>query len=353
MVDVKRIGFGGEVGDEDVRVAVAIEVLGVHTHAGFRGAAVVEGGKGELRAFPKRAVALIQPQVIGRAVVGDIEVCVAIAIEITCRHAEGGRRDLGEAGGAADVVEAPAAEVAEETVRDRRIGGGGAIAGPPRQVWAVLVRRKGEVEVVGDVEVQSFVAIDVGEACTHGPLGPRQDRVAEFPEASVAQVLEQLVGAVVGEKDVRIAVVVDVAGGDAHAVAVCAHAGCIGDVNKAQTPIPANVAVQPVNGRIAHGSGDFGQALGHRAALHQPDVEQAVAVEVEHADAGPHGFQNPALADHAVDVPEAKPGILRHLAEPRGACGCTTHGCTTRQRARKQRRGQRKGPAQTARGLGW
>ena len=72
----------GEIGDEQFGPAVAVDVLGVDPHAGLSLALDVEGRAAILRGVAKGAVTVVQEEEIGIPVVGDIEVDLAVAVEV-------------------------------------------------------------------------------------------------------------------------------------------------------------------------------------------------------------------------------------------------------------------------------
>ena len=71
LVGIQRVGLHGHVGDEQVGVTVAVEVLRLDAHAGFRHAVLVHGAAAEqpdLLELP----CPIQEQEVGRPVIGHV-----------------------------------------------------------------------------------------------------------------------------------------------------------------------------------------------------------------------------------------------------------------------------------------
>ena len=77
-----------EVGHEQLGEAVAVHVLGVDAHAPLDLAGLVRGGAGRSADVLERAVPLVQEQEVGAAVVGDVEVGPAVAVEVGGDDAE-------------------------------------------------------------------------------------------------------------------------------------------------------------------------------------------------------------------------------------------------------------------------
>jgi hypothetical protein len=108
------------------------------------------------------------------------------------------------------------------------------------------------------------------------------------------------------QPDVGVAVVVDVADGDAHAPAGHVEARALADVLEAAA---GELPIQAV-GRFRLGAG----------VLEQVEIEQAVVVEVEEGDAGAHDLRQEVAVGRlagVVDEIEAPGGA--DLGEPRGS----------------------------------
>src|SRR6185437_15720153 len=113
--------------------------------------------------------------------------------------------------------------------------------------------------IVADVEVEVAVVVEVGEGGRRRPVavaaqpGARRD----IPERAIALVAIERVGAPAGDEEVRVAIVVDVADGDAVAVAAGhpADPGGLRDVlERAIAPV-AEEAVAGPRPRLVGGEG--------------------------------------------------------------------------------------------------
>ena len=201
---------------------------------------------GEEGGVLEASVAVVDPQQVVGHVVGDVDVEVAVVVEVLGNHAERGP-GLVDARGMADFREAAGALVAEQAIPGRLVDLGRTVTRLAFVATAWLVVGQAEIDVVGDVEVAQAVAVEVREACTDRPRVARKciER-RDVPEPAVAQVLEQLVRPEVGEKDIEVAVVVDVPRGDPHAVAGCTNAGGLGRVDEAEFAVLGHVPEQAV-----------------------------------------------------------------------------------------------------------
>ena len=330
VVHIQRVGFLAQMGHEQIDVAVAVEVRRVDAHAGLRRAVPVDGHAGEQGIVHETPVALVEPELVGQAVVGHVDVDAPVAVEVGGRHAQRAAPGAGDTRGLADVFETSVAQIAKQAVF---------LAGAAQRS-AVIAHTGGQatlalvvevvLQVVAHVQVQPAVGIDVHERRAEAP-----SRVVDagcgghVREAPVALVAPQLVVAVVHDVQVQVAIVVDVAGSHAHAVAGGRQPGGVGHVGEAQglaRPFAgrAVVAVQAIgqrqrvrrrNERVVHRL-----ALAEHVALDQVGVEVAVAVVVEQRTAGSHHLRKQQVARHAVEVDEIDTG-LRGRVHEQGASG--------------------------------
>src|SRR5262249_32686890 len=159
-------------------------------------------------------------------------------------------------------------------------------------------------------QVEPAVPVEIDEAAGGAParlLDPGRARhLLEAEPAAVgpaAAVAEQPSPAVLRDVDVHPTVVVEVADGDAHAVAGDVEAGALADVPEGAGGALAEEAVA-------------GRGVGP-PVVDEVDVEPAVVVEVEQGDAGAHDLRHEVAADRARLVAEVKAGRGRNLFKPR------------------------------------
>ena len=150
-------------------------------------------------------------------------------------------------------------------------------------------------------------------------------------KAAVARIDPKLIGAVIGKKNIRVAIVVDVGCCDPHAVPGGMNARRFGCLNEGKFASTADVAEQPVGGQRN------AVAAGQRSALYQPKVQPTVAVEIQNPDAGADDLNRPQFANHATVVHEVEAGGGRHVNESDIR---STH-CRPRQRQRPRAHQQR------------
>ena len=172
----------------------------------------------------------------------------------------------------------------------------------------------GEIDVIGDEQVERAIAVDVQE------IGARAEEVApadagagrHVGERSVAVVVVQDVGAEVIAVQVGLSIVVVVADGHAHPVARIAHAGRLRRVRESES---VQVAVQGILG------GALDRSAPQRPAVQEVDVDQPVAVEVKGGQTRGNRLGNVVPPAAAVGVSEGDPGLLGDIAENNRSLG--------------------------------
>ena len=171
------------------------------------------------------------------------------------------------------------------------------------------------IDVVGHEEIEVAVAIDVQKGTTGTPqIGIGAGGVRDLGKPSLASIAIQLIRADAGHIQVDQAVIVVVAGAGTHAVLAVPDARRRGHV------LEGSIAAVPVHAVTrSAGNGD----IGHRAAVHQEDVEPAVIVEVEEETARPHDLGKEPVFAGAVDVHEVESDSASDIAEHRKADGGT------------------------------
>ena len=326
VVDVERVRLGADVGHEQVAVAVAVDVAHVDPHARLRRPDRVDGHPGEQRVVPEAPPALVHPQLVGLAVVGDVDVDQAVRVQVRGDDAEGGAVGRVDAGLGRHVGEGAVAAVPIEAIGLIGIALRGAVArlGGRRPAPVAVSRRV--VDVVADVEVEPAVVIRVDEGGRHPPEGVvGAAGRADVGERAVAVVPEELVGPLPRSVEVGPAVVVEVAGGHPHAVGADVEAAPRRHVGEAQRAgaVGADlevVAVEAVGQRPPRRRRK--QRIVQRPAgpehlpLKQVDVEVAVVVEVEQGPARAEDLVEVVLAGHAVEMDEVD-ARRRPVREPR------------------------------------
>ncbi len=273
---------------------------------------------------PEEAVEIDGAVPAGQHAVGDVEVLPAVAVEIDRIGRPGPAPHRGAR------VHRAVVEGAVPAVAEQRVAPGVSpvqTAHVGRSVWHerrgrgdALARRAPHVARV-DVEQTVVVVVEEGgahaggmveHACPLGLVGEAHDAGAVLsPEVAI-----QVVGAeVVGDQQVgpAIAVVVGPGRGEVIAVVALAEAGLPRDVDE---PAGAVVAKQ-VSGRtvarivVRHGCAGLVFPRPEEVRVDaQVHVEEAVAIEVGHRDAGEHALQRLREAEGAIDLREAPCAVV-------------------------------------------
>src|SRR6185295_7911750 len=111
------------------------------------------------------------------------------------------------------------------------VGPGTAVIGDTGQAEAVDLRRWPPVEIPGDKQIQPSIAIVIEEGRARAPAFARDASLrGHITKMTPSVVFEQHVRSEIGDVEIDRAVVVEVAGRDAHPVAADARAALGGDV---------------------------------------------------------------------------------------------------------------------------
>ena len=217
----------------------------------------------------------------------------------------------GDAGGDADVGEGAVSAVQIQPAGQRRVAVGRAVVARAGGAEARRVGLHAVPQVAGDVEIQPSVPIDVHKRRGGAPgrmVGAARRR--PIRKGAVAVVVPQLVGRVeLGQVQIDVPVIVDVACGDAHPVTARSDTGSGGHVHELQVPCSIRISRQvvPEEPVARRKRGRAGRSGGHEGlALHQVHVQVAIAVVVEKRHAGGQYLGHVELPGHAVDMGEAK-----------------------------------------------
>ena len=90
IMAIKNAAFLGKIGYQQVFHAAIADVPKGDAHAPLRGTFTIVCGAGSQTCFLKRPIFLVKPKVVGGAVVGNIDVHPAVAIEISTDDTETG-----------------------------------------------------------------------------------------------------------------------------------------------------------------------------------------------------------------------------------------------------------------------
>ena len=307
FVAIEGVYVFGEIGHEEIEITVVVVVAAVHPHAGLRSAIIRVGDPRSHADLDKVPVAVISVQLVGLGVVGHIDVQISVGIEISERDPKAGISSVGYPRLDAHIGESAVGIVPVQTVRLR--------GNPFRPVehFQALVERLSaacgkcveiELEIVGDVQVQQPVTVEIAEGGTGPPaIVPHAGLGGHVREGPSAVVAEQLVRPPVGQVDIGISVVVVVADGAAHAPGRRSETGFIRNfAEDAQPPVTvtgfvAEEAISRLCKRVSEGRAVDGE-----------QVEPAVAVIVEKGGACGHRLEDVILTGAAGYVADGQPG---------------------------------------------
>ena len=121
---IEDIAFVVEVGDEEVLVAVAVDVAGVDPHAALRLPGPVHGHARKQRLVREPArPALVDPQMVGIAVVGHVEIGPLVPVHVRGQHPQAAPGEPREPGSSRHVRERAVAVVVQQPGGHRIVDG--------------------------------------------------------------------------------------------------------------------------------------------------------------------------------------------------------------------------------------
>jgi hypothetical protein len=166
-------------------------------------------------------------QKVGHAVVRHEDIRPPIVIVITDGHAQAVAEVLVQSGLRAHVRERALPVVAIEDVGDGWIDERVAVhANAPLGIPAEAIVRLRRIEIVGHEQVEVAVAVDVEERAARAPTRePDTGRASDIGEHTIAAVSVQDIRTVVGDVQVDSPIVVDIARARAHTVLLVPDAG--------------------------------------------------------------------------------------------------------------------------------
>jgi hypothetical protein len=314
LVDVERkaLVLDGVVPDVGQSVVVDVAEVGAHAGEGVAIGRVSNAGRnGDLFEFLS---ADIVEEKVGHGVVGDKGIEKAIAIEVSEGDAHALAEEGVDAGLMRDVGEGSVAVVAIEGVMQRQVEVGMAVGAQALFESAVGILVDFPMAVVDDEKIEQPIVVVVEPARADGPhlltmgVCSRDSGFGgDVSEGGVAVIAEKLVARDVCDKDVGVAVVVEVTNGNAHAIARSGYASFFSDVSECAVMVVAEKSI-PVGRRRLFERGNLG-------AVDTVDIEEAVVVVVEQCDACNHRFRLVLVGCGAVAGDKVETGLFRDFFE--------------------------------------
>ena len=161
-VEVERVVFHGEVGDEQVDTSIAVDVGHIDAHSCLRCAFHVVSGTGRLGRIPESPVAIVEKQEVRMQIVADVEIGIAIIVYIGSHHPLTSTSPVREPGRFEDIDERTVALVPVENIAFALHGPWTAVcANLADLIAAKLVRLPAPLGIVANVEIKQAVAIHV------------------------------------------------------------------------------------------------------------------------------------------------------------------------------------------------
>ena len=218
LLQVQRVRFVAKIGDEQIEPPVAVRIAGRDAHAGLGAAFPVDGHARDQRLFAesrRRAGrrSLVDKEEIRNRIVAHEQADPAGALEVGRDHSQALAFRHHQTGLRRHVGKAAVAEVDVQTIVNgcELVGR----AQPRRTIRhpAGAIEHVFALHVVDGKQIGQRVAIDIGHDAAGRPLRAGQTgRGRDVAERAVAVVVEQPIGADVGDEQIDETVVVEIAG---------------------------------------------------------------------------------------------------------------------------------------------
>ena len=301
-----RIALASQSIHKDVWQPIVIVVGKVRAHAGKAAPiAIVRRAQSHCH-FLKRAIVLVSEQLLWNRIVGDEDVRPAIAIEVLHGDSQALARVPPDAACLGNIPKTAIAFVVIDKMSDRLELIGMAIVAAQRLALAAEdVHRKVPYGIARDDQIQQSVTVVVDEERACGPARATHPGLSgDVTERAVAVVAIERIVAVTSDVQIGVAVVVIVRHGDAHAVAQSAQPGLLRHVSEGAIPV---VAIEPIpEGRVGLvGQLSLRHGIGEPCPIDKEDVELAIAIVIDQSNTARHRLDQILLRRRARPVQEA------------------------------------------------
>jgi hypothetical protein len=165
----------------------------------------------------------------------------------------------------------------------------------------------GRGDVIGDKEIEIAILVEIGKRAPSTPERRTHARCGgDIGERAVAAIVVQHVRPEARDVQIDPAIVVVVAGAGTHSVPALADTGATGHVLERSIAAVVKQAMLRLPGD---------RWIGDRSTIDEKEIDPAIVVVVEKQTSRPHRFDQEFLCRCAVDVLKRDAGIACHLGE--------------------------------------
>src|SRR5262245_57943852 len=154
---------------KDVFGTIAVEISGIDAHTSLGLSVTIHSGASQKRIVDKRAVLLVDPELVGIPIVCNIDVYPTIVIEIRRNYSQAMPKIFVDSRRHSYLFKGPLALVVKESIAWRA-----------KDAWSAIVSRSGgsvtggiirnrKIGIVHDHQIQPAVTIVIEESCACGP----------------------------------------------------------------------------------------------------------------------------------------------------------------------------------------
>ena len=321
IVDIQVGAFVGQICFEDIFVTITVKIAGSHSHACLRQPICAVSRPRQQAHLLKRAVSLIDPEMSGGAVIGDVNVRPAVPVEIGANDPETGPDSRADSSRFGDIFKRSITAVVKQARRYRLVHLRRAIVPLTGGCIAVLVSLYCEIQIIRNKKVKAPVAVIVNPSRARAPARVINTSLRRhIGEGAVAIVVVKNVASEVCNVEVLEAVVIVVAHRNSHAVADVPDSGFFRDVHKLQLPsLAQKIAEEAVAGRPSRRERKLRAPRIlrriERRSLNHIHIQVAVVVVIEECYTGAHDFRHVVFACSTCKMVKLQPDFLGDFAE--------------------------------------
>ena len=252
------------------------------------------------------AVAIISIEKIGRRIIGDIEIGIAIPVIIQREHAQTLAPGIGDTSPLRNIF-----KCAVSTIQIQQIG---STPKPVRRAvsphtTAFTHRLSGGIvsEIAHHIEIQISIGFKIEKSRPRAPSACGHIRLpGSVFESGIAIVHIQNIFGIAGNVEVQIAVIIRIAHSTTHAIAPAGRTRKFGNIGQTNCLIRI-IAIQ----RIA----TLNRLPGQIGAINQIEIQIPIAVRVEKRTARTHRLDIVPSAPGSGTVDKMDPRLLRHFSK--------------------------------------
>ena len=270
---------------EQVEISIFVEVRGLYAHASLGRAVEIHGATVGDRHLLEHQVTQIPPHLVGRPIVGNIDILAPVVVEIGNNDAESVTVGSSKSRALGDVREGSIGVVLVEKIRCRSlvVVGRAVVFTEPAATGQFLVGAP--QQIAADEQLRESIPVEISKRSRSGKARISQSGgCCTIFKCAITSIDVENILADIADEDIDVSVTVDVATTGSHAKSLIANSRLIGHIGEVELAI---ISKQSVPGRIGavpcEGS----------PGLDAVDVQITISIIIEQGDSSRDRFRNP------------------------------------------------------------